>query len=93
VVEKDLWRLGAWDSESTVATSVVDAKGSICHEELSCFSRTGEIWEGGSMKIVTVVIAAFAFLVIVGNASAGGYAGSRYEKSDCTYTKSTNVLY
>lgn len=45
------------------------------------------------MKIVTVVIAAFAFLVIVGNASAGGYAGSRYEKSDCTYTKSTNVLY
>lgn len=25
--------------------------------------------------------------------SAGGWAGSRYDKSECTYTKATNVLY
>jgi hypothetical protein len=42
-----------------------------------------------------LVLAAMAVLALsfAAQASAGGYAGSRYSKSDCTYTKATNILY
>jgi hypothetical protein len=48
------------------------------------------------MKRAIVVIIATALVIAltsIGTASAGGWAGSRYEKSNCTYTKETNLLY
>lgn len=45
------------------------------------------------MKRVIVATVVLVALMTVGTASAGGWAGSRYEKSDCTYTKETDLLY
>jgi hypothetical protein len=41
----------------------------------------------------TVVSLCLLALALPLAASAGGWAGSRYEKSECTYTKETNFLF
>jgi len=42
--------------------------------------------------VLSVVALALIALGIPLLASAGGWAGSRYDKSECTYTKETNFL-
>jgi hypothetical protein len=45
------------------------------------------------MKRLIWATAAIIALLFAAQASAGGYAGSRYQKRECTYTKATNTLY
>ena len=45
------------------------------------------------MKKLMVATVLLLALTSVGAASAGGWAGSRYDKSDCTYSKESNILY
>jgi hypothetical protein len=45
------------------------------------------------MKKLTLAAAMIFALGFASQASAGGFAGSRFSKGDCTYTKATNVLY
>jgi hypothetical protein len=44
-------------------------------------------------RTFAVLAAVVGLLAITGTASAGGWAGSRYAKDDCTYTRETNTLY
>jgi len=44
-------------------------------------------------KAVIVGLVVFVVLAVASTASAGGWAGSRYDKSECTYTKESNFLY
>jgi hypothetical protein len=44
------------------------------------------------MKKLTLALAMLVALAFAAQASAGGYAGSRFQKSDCTYTKTSNTL-
>jgi hypothetical protein len=45
------------------------------------------------MRKLTLAAAVIAALSLAAQASAGGYAGSGFEKSECSYTKETNTLY
>jgi hypothetical protein len=42
------------------------------------------------LSVMLLGVVALAFPLV---ASAGGWAGSRYDKSECTYTKESNLLY
>jgi len=44
-------------------------------------------------RTLVVVAAMVGLLAITGTASAGGWAGSRYAKSDCTYNRDTDTLF
>jgi hypothetical protein len=43
--------------------------------------------------VLSVVVLAVIALAIPLSAYAGGWAGSRYDKSECTYTKESNFLF
>ncbi len=43
--------------------------------------------------VLFVVLLGVVALALPLTASAGGWAGSRYDKSECTYTKETNFLF
>jgi hypothetical protein len=45
------------------------------------------------MKKALLVALAAAALAFTATASAGGWAGSRYDKGDCTYNKEVDSLY
>jgi hypothetical protein len=44
-------------------------------------------------KTLVVLAAVVGVLAITGTASAGGWAGSRYAKSDCTYDRGSDTLF
>jgi len=44
-------------------------------------------------RTLVALAAVVGLLAITGTASAGGWAGSRYAKSDCTYNRDTDTLF
>jgi len=46
-----------------------------------------------SKRALVALAAAIGLLAITGTASAGGWAGSRYDKSDCTYSRDNDTLF
>jgi hypothetical protein len=45
------------------------------------------------MKTIVGAAAALCCLILASTAAAGGWAGSRYDKADCTYNKETDMVY
>ena len=44
-------------------------------------------------RTLVALAAVVGLLAMTGTASAGGWAGSRYAKSDCTYNRDTDTLF
>jgi hypothetical protein len=44
-------------------------------------------------RTLVVLAAVVGLLAITGTASAGGWAGSRYAKSDCTYDRASDTVF
>ena len=46
-----------------------------------------------SKRALVALAAIIGLLALTGTATAGGWAGSRYAKSDCTYSRDTDTLF
>jgi hypothetical protein len=53
----------------------------------------GTSYTGVMKRIVLLLVIAGLFLGHATTANAGGWGGSRYDKSDCTYSKDTRTLF